>query len=627
MVATVSHTTSLATGSTDVSKIPMSSLCVSHHSDLSIEDLVGCVLDVVAEAATEDRDEAALLEKEVSEEEEAAAVKDDVMARLSQASKGQEVEEVETAVVEAQEEEAADDEEEDDDKWLDEMEKQGNFVFNKSRLIAYYSKHNPTKVETVEDTLDKYNGMEDVLFERLAKKYGENFTAPWLTDFYQEYSPDLVAKVDTTLLKYHGQEYELYRKLEAKYGPFGQEFHHDGEDSDEDEDDEDAGPVLLKKLGQTFQQKRLIAYLKRHNPSKLATVDKVLEKYAGREEQLMKKLVEKYFENPIAPLVTEFYLHYDPEKIGAKADSALEKYYGKDEELFAKLEAKYGSFDVVLSDVPTSMTVQVHKTASSTTHGPWSFGTTKAALTIRKRIAKGQNHHLFLDEPSIKPLHRSERLNGKGALFGKITSHNHILVGDLLGSSWKQMGNLNSKGKHIAPKYSEAGNPSVRAVLPHLVIDGTNGMKRNTGVYYLAVKYSNDGVGLDAEAGIIIGEIAFDNKGQALALGAPLDKIEKETYDGKSWNTWVSTRLSALPWMDGNILRFKVDTNTNTISFWDEMSCKKHVYPGALKYANQDNDIVKIFAYVGAKPATINNSSACAAEANTLTILKDDKKW
>merc|ERR1712028_222781 len=214
-----------------------------------------------------------------------------------------------------------------------------------------------------------------------------------------------------------GQEYELYRKLEAKYGPFGQEFHHDGEDSDEDEDDEDAGPVLLKKLGQTFQQKRLIAYLKRHNPSKLATVDKVLEKYAGREEQLMQKLVEKYFENPIAPLVTEFYLHYDPEKIGAKADSALEKYYGKDEELFAK----------------------------------------------------GQNHHLFLDEPSIKPLHRSERLNGKGALFGKITSHNHILVGDLLGSSWKQMGNLNSKGKHIAPKYSEAGNPSVRAVLPHLV--------------------------------------------------------------------------------------------------------------------------------------------------------------
>ena len=424
MVATVSHTTSLATGSTDVSKIPR---------NISIEDLVGCVLDVVAEAATEDRDEAALLEKEVSEEEEAAAVKDDVMARLSQASKGQEVEEVETAVVEAQED---DEEEDDDDKWLDEMEKQGNFVFNKSRLIAYYSKHNPTKVETVEDTLDKYNGMEDVLFERLAKKYGENFTAPWLTDFYQEYSPDHVAKVDTTLLKYHGQEYELYRKLEAKYGPFGQEFHHDGEDSDEDEDDEDAGPVLLKKLGQTFQQKRLIAYLKRHNPSKLATVDKVLEKYAGREEQLMQKLVEKYFENPIAPLVTEFYLHYDPEKIGAKADSALEKYYGKDEELFAKLEAKYGSFDVVLSDVPTSMTVQVHKTASSTTHGPWSFGTTKAALTIRKRIAKGQNHHLFLDEPSIKPLHRSERLNGKGALFGKITSHNHILVGDLLGSSW-----------------------------------------------------------------------------------------------------------------------------------------------------------------------------------------------
>ena len=145
MVATVSHTTSLATGSTDVSKIPR---------NISIEDLVGCVLDVVAEAATEDRDEAALLEKEVSAEEEAAAVKDDVMARLSQASKGQEVEEVETAVVEAQEEEAADDEEDDDDKWLDEMEKQGNFVFNKSRLIAYYSKHNPTKVETVEDDLD-----------------------------------------------------------------------------------------------------------------------------------------------------------------------------------------------------------------------------------------------------------------------------------------------------------------------------------------------------------------------------------------------------------------------------------------------------------------------------------------
>lgn len=39
------------------------------------------------------------------------------------------------------------------------------------RLVAFYTKHNPTKLDQVETLLVKYKGNEDLLFTRLHRKY------------------------------------------------------------------------------------------------------------------------------------------------------------------------------------------------------------------------------------------------------------------------------------------------------------------------------------------------------------------------------------------------------------------------------------------------------------------------
>ena len=42
---------------------------------------------------------------------------------------------------------------------------------HRERLVAFYTKHNPSKLGTVDKTLAKFKGREDVLFQKLADKY------------------------------------------------------------------------------------------------------------------------------------------------------------------------------------------------------------------------------------------------------------------------------------------------------------------------------------------------------------------------------------------------------------------------------------------------------------------------
>merc|ERR1719464_253682 len=44
---------------------------------------------------------------------------------------------------------------------------------NKKRLSEFYMKHDPSKVDTVDEILEKYAGNEEILFRKLEKKYGE----------------------------------------------------------------------------------------------------------------------------------------------------------------------------------------------------------------------------------------------------------------------------------------------------------------------------------------------------------------------------------------------------------------------------------------------------------------------
>ena len=48
----------------------------------------------------------------------------------------------------------------------------------RSRLVAFYEKHNPSKVDTVDATLEKYRGKEEELFQKLKDKYEGQFPPP-----------------------------------------------------------------------------------------------------------------------------------------------------------------------------------------------------------------------------------------------------------------------------------------------------------------------------------------------------------------------------------------------------------------------------------------------------------------
>lgn len=49
---------------------------------------------------------------------------------------------------------------------------------HRDRLVAFYKKHNPSKLDTVDSTLLSYQGRETLLFEKLEKKYNNKFKPP-----------------------------------------------------------------------------------------------------------------------------------------------------------------------------------------------------------------------------------------------------------------------------------------------------------------------------------------------------------------------------------------------------------------------------------------------------------------
>lgn len=121
-----------------------------------------------------------------------------------------------------------------------------------NRLERFYKAYNPEKIGEIETVLDKYKGKEEQLFQALIKKYGPEPTsemvppppAPFngnvvmkerLVAFYTKYNPEKVDEVDTVLTKYKGKEAALFDALVRKYGP------EPGDDDDEDQEADEEG--------------------------------------------------------------------------------------------------------------------------------------------------------------------------------------------------------------------------------------------------------------------------------------------------------------------------------------------------------------------------------------------------
>ena len=188
---------------------------------------------------------------------------------------------------------------------------------------------------------------------------------------------------------------------------------------------------------------------------------------------------------------------------------------------------------------------------------------------------------------------------------------------------------LTDYGKLVAPLWSTSAKKSVRSFLPMLSIGGKTAIKLNSGVYYLTIKYEEEQPSAPVEAAVIIGEIAFDNTGSVLAPGAKWKSLlggetQKEGRTPPSTKKWYTARVSER-WTSGDYLRFKIDTNTNTIVYTLTASGAKEAKVG-WKFDNvltftslpTNKKDIRAFAYCGGK-----GRFEAAATAVKLTIVDE----
>eukprot|EP01062_Namystynia_karyoxenos_P084483 TRINITY_DN994_c0_g1_i1.p1 TRINITY_DN994_c0_g1~~TRINITY_DN994_c0_g1_i1.p1 ORF type:complete len:858 (+),score=188.18 TRINITY_DN994_c0_g1_i1:82-2574(+) len=205
----------------------------------------------------------------------------------------------------------------------------------RGRLSRFYQKYDPPKVATVDRLLEKYAGKEEQLMDTLVRKYGPEPGGPnapalppaariWRL-FYRK-MPDKLPNVAGLLEKKKGAEAETLAALQQKYG----------------KETDPAGPPPEEDL-----QLRVINMYCHYCPAQLSALPKILEERQGKEAALLKQLVRKHGPEPTAPprpwreRIEAMYKRYNPEKLSA-VDAAMQKYRGKEGDLLAAMVAKYG---------------------------------------------------------------------------------------------------------------------------------------------------------------------------------------------------------------------------------------------------------------------------------------------
>merc|ERR1711865_909350 len=175
-------------------------------------------------------------------------------------------------------------------------------------------------------------------------------------------------------------------------------------------------------------------------------------------------------------------------------------------------------------------------------YGPWRFAETAVAGQRRQRVgtAMALTSMKSLDSVEYNEDDYGPRL--EEALFGQLTTQDgngdhggEELQGDSFGKYWESMDNHGVGGRTLlAPKWSGMdAATTIRAYLPKIALAGrTNKLELQSGVYYLKLQYVNtagtsqlhlhhSGI----EAALIIGEIAFDCRGYAVAPGIDWNKL------------------------------------------------------------------------------------------------------
>ena len=161
--------------------------------------------------------------------------------------------------------------------------------------------------------------------------------------FYNQYNPSKVDTIDSIMAQYEGRESQLIDQLVKKYGP------------EPASGPAPSGPAASAAAVQpstipVSPRDAVVALYMKHDPSKLSNVDRLLTKYSGREDELVKALTEKY--EPVKQQdstgdavyrqrVLALYQQYCPDKVD-RVDGLVAKYKGSEEVLLKALVDKWG---------------------------------------------------------------------------------------------------------------------------------------------------------------------------------------------------------------------------------------------------------------------------------------------
>ena len=164
-----------------------------------------------------------------------------------------------------------------------------------------------------------------------------------IVQLYKDHNPSKLGDIDALMGKYKGRERTLYLCICEKYRV------------SPEQSKAPAASGLSADEKKVKKYRELITEIyKEHNPSKLADLDSLLQKYKGREELVYKGICEKYHIEPKASkkeeakstfekykqLIAEIYEEHNKDKLG-ELDDLLGKYKGKEKTLYLAVCHKY----------------------------------------------------------------------------------------------------------------------------------------------------------------------------------------------------------------------------------------------------------------------------------------------
>eukprot|EP00978_Attheya_sp_CCMP212_P010112 scaffold24251_cov40-Attheya_sp.AAC.3 len=257
--------------------------------------------------------------------------------------------------------------------------------------------------------------------------------------------------------------------------------------------------------------------------------------------------------------------------------------------------------------------------------GTWKFAESDQAKREREQRTSKHAQRLRWDQYQCQ-------------LVGKVGSDASLLIAD------RNRRNQDHNISALCPSHKFCYNKapiwchtgSMRHYLPEVVFNDQPELKQKSGIYHLAFKYNNkdhDKAGDFQKAAIIVGEVLFSDDGFVNAEGADWDRLlggQKQTqlpyaHGARGIPSWLHRKISE-PWVDGDELKFRIDTNENTIVF-QRSNYPEKVFWNILAFTNNRNfpDYVRVYAYaVYAASGAVADPPPSTSQA-TLTLIQSDK--